>query len=112
MSEYKHYIRIDSNNIVIQGFSDAFEQPQTGDVQLSGDFGRHFQFQLMTGRGQFMYKLINGSMTPRTQAELDAEWEARPPAPKTEIEMIKEENAQLTTQIIDLWESLLIAGVL
>ncbi|MDQ0873797.1 hypothetical protein QFZ77_002456 [Paenibacillus sp. V4I3] len=113
MNDYKHFIRIDSNNIVIDGYSDWQEDKRgTGEIQLSGEFSRHFQFQLMTSKGQFMYKLVNGAMTPRSQTELDAEWAARPPAIKTEIEIVKEENAQQNTQIIDLWESLLIAGVL
>lgn len=112
MDSYTHYIRIDTNNIITHGFSDAFEQPITGDLPLSGDNGRHFQIQLMTDRGQFMYKLENGAMVARTQAELDLEWNSRPPAPKAEIEIVKEENAKLNTQIIDLWETLISAGVL
>lgn len=67
MDGYNHYIRIDSNNIVIYGFSDAFEQPITGDIPLSGDNGRHFQIQLMTDTGQYKYKLVNGQMVDRTQ---------------------------------------------
>lgn len=67
MNEYHHYIRIDSNNIVIHGFSDAFETPITGDLPLSGDNGRHFQIQLMTDTGQYKYKLVNGQMIDRTQ---------------------------------------------
>ncbi|UKS27206.1 hypothetical protein LOZ80_38100 [Paenibacillus sp. HWE-109] len=96
MDGYKHYIRIDTNNIVTHGFSDAFEQPQQGDVQLDGEFGRHFQTPLTTGRGQYKYKLIDGIITERTQTELDAEWAARPPAePSTESRLAAAEAALL-----------------
>lgn len=90
MGDYKHYICIDSNNIVIDGYADWQEDKRgTGEIQLSGDFGRHFQIQLMTDRGQYLYKLVNGQMTQRTQAELDAEWAARPADPPTEQDRIQ-----------------------
>lgn len=99
MDEYKHYIRIDSNNIVIHGFSDAFEQFQQGDIQLSGDFGRHFQIQLRTDRGQYLYKLVNNAMTQRTQEELDTEWAARPePEKSPDQKRIELLEAQLSSQ--------------
>jgi hypothetical protein len=34
------------------------------------------------------------------------------PIPKSEIDILKEENAQLTLDIINLWETLLISGVI
>jgi hypothetical protein len=91
MDGYKHYIRIDINNIIIHGFSDAFEQPITNDIQLTGDFGRHFQIQLISPqpRSQFIYKLINGSMVARTQEELDVEWNSRPTPPPTQEDRLK-----------------------
>jgi hypothetical protein len=81
MSEYNHYIKIDSNNLVIYGFSDAFEQPIEGDIQLTGDFGRHYQTQLTNLRGQFLYKWENGTMVERTQTKLNAENQVPPPEP-------------------------------
>lgn len=81
MSEYNHYIRIDANNIIIHGFSDAFEEPQKDDIQLTGEFGRHFQVQLTNERGQFIYKWEDNAMVERTQTELDAEIQALPPKP-------------------------------
>lgn len=111
MSEHKHYIRIDANNIIIYGFSDAFEQPITGDLLLSGQDGRHFQFQLSNDRGQFIYKLINGAMVARTQEELDVEWNSRPPAPKTaeqkKIEELTADKEQLNLSIIEIWENII-----
>lgn len=109
---YNHYIRKNSDGIVIHGFTTGFEQPQEGDMLLSGKDGRHFDIKLMTERGQHKYKIVNGAMVERSQLELDAEWEARPPAPKTEIELLKEENAALTVQMIDLYEILIAQGVI
>lgn len=100
MSEYKHYIRIDRTNIVIHGYSDAFEQPQQGDVQLAGEFGRHFQIQIMTDRGQFKYNLIDGVITERNQAELDTEWEHRPKPPPTIEDKISLMQAALDDLIL------------
>lgn len=82
MDDYKHYIRVE-NGIIIHGFSSAFEQPITGDIQLLGEFGRHFQQVLLTDRGQYKYKLVNSQMVERTQSELNAEWSERPPTPPT-----------------------------
>lgn len=89
MSEYRHYVRIDSNNIVIHGFSDAFETAIDGDIQLAGDNGRHFQILLIDDRRQYKYKIENSVMTLRTQEELDIEWNAKPEPPPTDSERIK-----------------------
>lgn len=89
MDGYKHYIRIDSNNIIIHGFSDAFEQPIEGDIPLQGDLGRHFQIPLTTERGQFKYKLEDSAFVERATEELDAEWNARPAPPPTIEEQLE-----------------------
>lgn len=89
MDSYRHYIRVDANSIIIHGFSDAFEQPQAGDFALTGDFGRHFQIPLLTERGQYKFKLVDGQMVERTQAELNQEWSNRPAQPPTSAERIK-----------------------
>jgi hypothetical protein len=44
------------------------------------------------------------------QDEIDAQ--LNPPIEKTEIDILKEENAQLTLDIINLWETLLVSGVI
>lgn len=121
MDGYRHYIRTDANGIVIKGFTSAFlkgangdEEILPGDLELQGYDTRQFQINLVTDdeRRQNKYKVVNGTMVARTQQELDVEWDARPPQPKTELERIREENQQLNNQIIDLWETLLSAGVL
>jgi hypothetical protein len=117
MGEYQHYIRTDVNGVVILGFTTGFPEiatPQPGDLLLPEYDVRQFQVELLTPipRSQFKYKVVDGVMVLRTQQELDAEWTARPPAPKTEIELMQEETTQMNLQIIDLFEQLLIKGVL
>lgn len=87
--EYKHYIRV-RNGLVIQGFTTAFEQPQEGDILLTGQDGRHFSLTLTNDRGQYLYKILQGSMVYRTPSELDAEWNALPPPPKSAEEHMVE----------------------
>jgi hypothetical protein len=97
MDGYRHFIRTDTNGIVVKGFTDAFEQPQTGDLKLTGYDGRHFTLQLTNERGQFIYKVENGSMVARSQAELDVEWNSRPPAePSVEERLAAAEAALLS----------------
>jgi hypothetical protein len=101
---YKHYIRPDANGIIIKGFTSAFlkesegnEEILPGDLELQGYDARQFEIPLTVyrdGGTQFKYKVVDGQMIERTQAELDAEWAARPPAPKTELEIMKESAAQ------------------
>lgn len=96
MDGYKQYVRTDASGIIVKGFTDAFEQPITGDLLLTGQDGRHFQIQLTNDRGQFIYKLVNGSMVARTQTELDVEWNARPtPQPGLESRIKASEDAIL-----------------
>ena len=46
----KHYIRIDANNNIIKTFSNAFEEPEAGDILYKEDIGeglaRHFNLEL------------------------------------------------------------------
>jgi hypothetical protein len=84
---YNHYIRTNETGEIIHGFSDAFEQPQDGDILILEDGPRHFQEafpeSLRNERGQFRFRWVNGQRVERTQEELDVEWSQRPPAPPT-----------------------------
>lgn len=116
MDGYRHFLRVE-NGIVVEGYADwQLEKRHTGEIQLSGEYGRQFEFPLYTDRMQYKYKIVNGTMVERTQEELDEEWAARPPAPKTpeqkEIEKLKADKEELNLKIIDLWETLIDAGVL
>lgn len=101
MDGYKHFIRANEAGIIIHGFSSAFEQPQAGDLELTGQDGRHFQITLLTGRGQNKYKIANGAMVERTQQELDDEWASRPPAPPDRITELEQTVADLNQLLIE-----------
>lgn len=89
MEEYKHYIVVE-NGIVIDGYADwQTDKRREGEVQLTGSFQRQFQINLITDRMQYKYKIVNGQMTERTQAELDLEWAARPTPPPPDNDRIK-----------------------
>jgi hypothetical protein len=87
MDGYKHYIRTNEAGEIIHGFSDAFEQPQDGDILVLENGPRHFHLAwpepLTNERGQYRFRWIDGQRVERSQAELDAEWAARPPGPPT-----------------------------
>jgi hypothetical protein len=70
MYGYNHYIRIDANNIVIHRFSDAFEQPQDGDICVATNAGRHYNDPITDGQGNFIYKWDGIKMVDRT-SDLD-----------------------------------------
>ena len=64
----KHYIRVDLNNNIIQGFSDAFENPQEGDICINENGERHFELlgvinpSLITTDGVYFYQYIDGNV--------------------------------------------------
>jgi hypothetical protein len=88
MDGNNHYVRVDANNIVIHAFSDAFETPLSTDILVESNSGRQYNPQLMNDRSQFIYKVVSGAMTLRTQAELDAEWASRPAPPPSESDRL------------------------
>lgn len=72
------YIRIDGKNRIIAGFSDAFEQPKSGDICILDDPQQaQRQFMLMgqfnpnltDARGLPLYKYENGTVQPTTDAD-------------------------------------------
>jgi len=103
--QHKHYYRTREDGVIIHAFSDAFEQPQEGDVEAQdSDGGRHFNPDLMNERRQFAFRLEDGKRVPRAQEELDAEWAARPPEPETDAQKIarlEDENAGLMLELAE-----------
>lgn len=97
MDGYNHYIRVDQAGVITSGFSSAFEQPQPGDILIQEDGPRHLSQvwpdSLKNERGQNRFKWQNGERVERSQADLDAEWAARPPSPPS----LEQQLAQLTT---------------
>lgn len=94
----KHYIRIDEENRVIKGFSDAFEKPKEGDIVINEKGGRHFRLPfenrvnppLKTDEGVPLYKYENGEAKERTQEEIQADIDALPPSPPTTVERVEQ----------------------
>ncbi|MFB6364415.1 hypothetical protein ACFCP7_10170 [Paenibacillus elgii] len=98
MDAYKHYVRIDAAGTVTHGFSSAFETPEQTDICIDEHAGRHFTLQLRNERLQCKYKWQNGALAERSQAELDAEWTARPVAQTPPEERLAVLTAQLKKQ--------------
>lgn len=77
----KHYVRLDNTGRIIEGFSDAFEQPQKGDICINEQGG--YQFRLTPGGtenpmlvdydGIPLYKYVDGAVTARTPEEIAAD---------------------------------------
>lgn len=110
MFAYKHYIRLNQNNIVIYGFSNGFEQPEENDICIDENAGRHFQIQLRNERGQYLYKWENASLVERTTQELDIEWSHRPPEPPTpeqRIAQLESDNLNLMIALTEVYEKML-----
>lgn len=92
METTKHYIRVDDQNRIIKGFSDAFEEPLETDICVNEDGGRHFKLNnavnppLTDVEGIYLYKYDNG-IVERTPMELEGD---RAPQPKSEFEVLRE----------------------
>lgn len=90
-----HYIRIDENNRVIRGFSDAFETPDPlkNDICITEEGGRQFELfgvinpPLTSINKTHLYKYVDGEVIETTQAEQDAELASFPiPVVKLSVE--------------------------
>jgi hypothetical protein len=93
MDGYKHYIRTNEAGEIVHGFSDAFEQPQDGDILVLENGPRHFHEawpeSLTNERGQYRFRWIDGQCVAKARDELDAEWAQRLPEPPSLEERIK-----------------------
>jgi hypothetical protein len=67
MDGNNHYIRINTDNIVIYAFSDAFEQPLETDILVESSAGRHYNPVITDGQGNYVYKWDGTQMVDRTQ---------------------------------------------
>ena len=89
-----HFIRVDEENRIAYGFSDAFEQPQDGDILHNDKGGRHFQLcfadgsfsaenpQLRNEWGVLLYKLAGEFAEPRAPEDIEADMPEPPEAPE------------------------------
>lgn len=69
--EYKHYIRIDSQNRIIAAFSDAFQSPQDGDILYRESDERHFHLELHREDGFLRYEWDGKKIIERTELTTD-----------------------------------------
>lgn len=92
----KHYIRLNSDNMIIKGFSTAFEKPLETDICINEKGGRHFEIDgvinppLFDEKGCHLYRYDSDTETIRlaTDEELDAEYESNYTEPEpTETEL-------------------------
>ena len=83
----KHYIITDELGRVLRGFSDDFEQPESGAICICEDGGRHFELDGVVNppmtdyNGAPLYKFIAEKVIERTQTELDADKPVIVPVP-------------------------------
>lgn len=76
----KHYIRL-NGNMIIKGFSDAFEQPLETDICINENGGRHFEINgeinpnLINMDGTHIYKYENNTLRKATKEEIAEELE-------------------------------------
>ena len=83
----KHYITVDAENRITNGFSDAFRQPTEADICINEQGG--YQFRLSLGgeenpslfdlEGMIpLYKYDNGEVIRRAEEEIEEERAALP----------------------------------
>lgn len=93
MNNNKHYIRIDDNNHIIKGFSDAFEEPVEFDICINEEGGRQFELleeinpPLHAKNRTHRYKYEEGAVRKTTSEEQDNEYASFPvPTPQITVE--------------------------
>ena len=97
----KHFIRLDTNNNIIKGFSTDFEQPIETDICINEDGERHFELNgeinppLIDMQGRFNYKFSDGKVVKLTEEEKEKLF----PTPKPTLTV--EERMLLMQKAID-----------
>ncbi len=103
---YKVYIQTDSENRVTAINSSAFVDGE-GWAQIDEGYtdkyhhaqGNYLDKPLMDERGLYRYKLVDGLVAQRTQAEMDADFDARPAPPLTTEERVN--NVEQRTDALE-----------
>ena len=105
MDGHNHYIRLEGNK-VIKGFSDAFEEPQEGDVLIAENTDqRHFFVNgiinpaLTDEQGIAKYKYVDGEVVARSEQEIEADRPA--PVPVINIIELSADKVSITADGID-----------
>lgn len=101
---YKHYIRIDGESRIVDGFSDYYREPQEGDIQITENEDKEFRLlgtyknislffkPIAAETPVYLYKYVDGQIKERTQEELDADYPQLFPEP-TDIDTLLELSA-------------------
>ena len=103
---YKVYIQTDNENRVTAINSSAFVDGE-GWAQIDEGYtdkyhhaqGNYLDKPLMDERGVYRYKLVDGLVAQRTQAEMDADFDARPAPPLTTEERMN--NVEQRTDALE-----------
>lgn len=103
---YKVYIQTDSENRVTAINSSAFVDGE-GWAQIDEGYtdkyhhaqGNYLDKPLMDERGVYRYKLVDGLVAQRTQAEMDADFDALPAPPLTTEERVN--NVEQRTDALE-----------
>lgn len=74
----KHYITLDENCNIINGFSDAFNQPSQSDICINNLGGRHFilngiENPQLIDKQVYLYKFVDLTVIKKTDEELQLE---------------------------------------
>lgn len=102
----KHYIRINENNIIVKGFSDAFEKPLDTDICINEKGG--YQFRLFPdgeenpclidwATGIYKYKYVKGKISERTKRDIKPELDKIDKNKKIESLMLELERIDFRT---------------
>ena len=100
----KHYITVDEQNRIVNGFSDAFHQPTETDICINEKGGYQFRLyqdgeenpSLFDWNGMIpLYKWENSEVVRRTEEELEADRAAIPVPEETPTQLDRVE-AQVT----------------
>lgn len=103
---YKVYVQTDGENRVTAINSSAFVDG-AGWAQIDEGYtdkyhhaqGNYLDKPLMDERGVYRYKLVAESVVERTQAEMDADFDARPAPPLTTEERVN--NVEQRTDALE-----------
>ena len=112
----KHYIRIREDGCIVDGFSDAFNQPDDADICINEKGGYQFRLypdgeenpSLFDWNGIPRYRWDGSAAVLRTEEELEADRAARPAPPPTtneRISILEEQLAQSDETAITLYEA-------